>query len=115
MDHIRKLDILRGIAIISVFLVHSQECLYPNYGAVAYNSSHVLDVHDLKSIILNFSPSAFGWSGVNLFLLISGFLLHLGFLSSNKPFRPIDFFSKRFWRIYPPYLLVLLFFCAATN
>lgn len=61
-------------------------------------------------MILNLSPTAYGWVGVQLFLIISGFLIHLGFLSSNGSFNIAAFYSKRFWRIYPPYLIVLLIF-----
>ncbi|HMG82461.1 MAG TPA: acyltransferase, partial [Ferruginibacter sp.] len=46
-----------------------------------------------------------------LFLIISGFLIHLGYLSNKDKFNTKTFYSKRFWRIYPPYLLALLFFC----
>lgn len=68
-------------------------------------------MHGLKSTVLNLLPTAWGWTGVELFFLISGFLIHLGFLNSNKPLNILTFYSKRFWRIYPPYLLALLFFC----
>jgi len=43
--------------------------------------------------------------------LISGFVIHLGFLSGKKELNVSVFYSKRFWRIYPPYLIALLFFC----
>lgn len=55
-------------------------------------------------------PSAFGYSGVELFLVISGFLIHLGFLKSNSNLNLFKFFNKRFWRIYPPYLVALICF-----
>lgn len=69
-------------------------------------------------MLLNLSPAAFGWTGVQLFLLISGLLIHLGYLkglSNGRDFDARTFFSNRFWRIYPPYLLTLLFFCFAVH
>ncbi|MBK8659481.1 MAG: acyltransferase [Bacteroidetes bacterium] len=38
------------------------------------------------------------------------FLIHFIYLQTSGEFKWGAFFSKRFWRIYPPYLLVLLFF-----
>lgn len=108
---IAKINILKGIAILGVFLYHSQLSLFPGSEVKAYNQNNVLDISGVKSFILNFSPVAYGWSGVLLFLLISGFLIHFGFLAAGKKLEILPFYKKRFWRIYPPYLLVLLFFC----
>ena len=58
--------------------------------------------------LIRFSPTAIGWSGVQLFLLISGFLIHGNYLKNKEQFQLGTYVSKRFWRIYPPYLLTLL-------
>lgn len=112
--HLQKIDALRGIAILGVFLFHTQLELFPGQITDTYSNGRLV-VNDLKSILLNFSPVAFGWTGVELFLLISGFLIHLGYLSQPESFKVFTFFSKRFWRIYPPYLFTLVFFCIAGN
>jgi len=112
--HIFKIDILRGIAIIAVFLFHVQLALFPD-GIKKYGTNNFIESVTLESFILNFSPVAFGWSGVQLFLLISGFLIHLGFLYKKEVIEISTFYSKRFWRIYPPYLLILIFFCLPEN
>lgn len=114
-SHILKIDILRGVAILGVFFYHSQLMLYPNFEIKDYSSNGIIITTGFKSILLNFSPSAFGWTGVQLFLIISGFLIHLGYLYNNENIKTSIFYSKRFWRIYPPYLFVLLFFCFSTN
>lgn len=93
---------MRGIAIICVFLFHAQEFLFPKFK---------LGDSTGKTGLLNLLPTAYGWTGVELFLLVSGFVIHLGFLSGNQQFNLSVFYSKRFWRIYPPYLLSLLIFC----
>lgn len=116
--HNDRIDVLRALAIILVFLHHAQICLFPGYHVTGYTGSGTLAVPDVHSAILNFSPAAFGNTGVHLFLLISGFLIHMGTVraeTKGKPFEGGTFFSKRFWRIYPPYLLALLFFCFAVQ
>jgi len=101
-----------------VFLHHAQICLFPNYRISTFNADGLLALRSIKDALLNLSPAAFGWTGVQLFLLISGFLIHLGFLKGEAQGSPLNirtFLSKRFWRIYPPYLLTVLFFCFAVN
>ena len=50
-----------------------------------------------------------GWVGVAIFFVISGFCIHLSYERSRiKSW--VDFFLRRFFRIYPPYLIALLFF-----
>ncbi len=76
-----------------------------------YDKNHLLNVQGFKSAVLNALPTAYGWTGVQLFLLISGFVIHYGFLSGNEKLKVFTFFNKRFWRIYPAYLLALLVYC----
>jgi len=116
--HLDRIDILRALAIILVFLHHAQICLFPGYEVSTFTLDGTRAVLDARSALLNFSPAAFGYTGVQLFLLISGFLIHLGTLNglkNGKAFAIGTFMSKRFWRIYPPYLLVLLFLCFAVQ
>jgi len=107
--HIEKMDSIRGIAIFLVFSFHLYFTLFPNFQVNTYNSNGILEITSLKLFILNFNPIAQGWVGVELFLVISGFLIHYIYLHSQKPLNKTLFFSKRFWRIYPPYIFVLLF------
>ncbi|HEY3404146.1 MAG TPA: acyltransferase [Ohtaekwangia sp.] len=109
-EHLYKVDILRGIAILAVFVFHCQVALYPQYVVESYQAGR-LNVNSVSDFLLYFSPSAFGWTGVELFLLISGFLIHFGYLANPDRFNLRTFYSKRFWRIYPPYFLVLVFLC----
>jgi len=116
--HNDRIDVLRALAIVLVFLHHAQICLFPGYHVTDYAEAGTLAVTDLRSAVLNFSPAAFGYTGVHLFLIISGFLIHMGTVKAEAKGRTFDgrtFFSKRFWRIYPPYLLALLFFCFAVQ
>lgn len=108
--HIDKIDSVRGIAILLVLSYHTLLVLFPGYEAKEYDKNGLLILTGIKAIILNFNPAGQGWIGVELFLVISGFLIHLIHLKNGSKFNLKHFFNKRFWRIYPPYFVVLLFF-----
>lgn len=105
--HFQKIDFLRGIAILTVFQAHFIWYYFPAYaGIVAADSAHPAK----KVLLLNALPRTIGWGGVTIFILVSGFLLHLGYLTNPQRFTLRGFYTRRFWRVYPPYLLVLLVF-----
>jgi len=104
--HIAFLDPIRGAAILSVFLFHA-------FGA----TFHTLDLKWLGTLrdwnvsasFLALLPVTLGWMGVAIFFVVSGFCIHLSHeRSRQKSFKV--FFIRRFFRIYPPYLLALCFF-----
>jgi peptidoglycan/LPS O-acetylase OafA/YrhL len=58
-------------------------------------------------------PVAIGYVGVHLFLVISGFCIHQKLAASTPAGEPMklsfgSYWARRFWRLYPPYLVVLL-------
>lgn len=84
------LDHLRALAITLVFLFH--------YGRLFPHPDWVGEI------------SKFGWTGVDLFFVLSGFLISSQLFSSiarNVSFSYRTFFIKRFFRIIPAYLLVV--------
>ncbi len=103
-------DVLRGIAIIFVFGYHWHQAYFPQ--ALTATNGPVLSFQQatLSNLYATFSPLAYGNLGVQLFLIISGFLIHYSFLGKQEPLNYRQFMLRRFWRIYPTYLLVLLFF-----
>ena len=102
--HIDFLDPIRGIAILLVFLFHS---LTAAFGRDELPwGPWFRDFHVPHSFVALF-PVTFGWAGVAIFFVVSGFCIHLSF--SRQPNWAL-FFRRRFFRIYPPYLAVLLFF-----
>ncbi|HEV8184352.1 MAG TPA: acyltransferase [Chthoniobacterales bacterium] len=105
--HLLRIDVLRAVAILSVFLLH--------WFGQAYGTDH-LNWNGLlrdpasapSTSFIAFFPLSFGWMGVPLFFVISGFCIHASALKNNE-LRVGRFFWRRFWRIYPPYLAALIF------
>ena len=56
-----------------------------------------------------FYPLSFGWLGVCLFFVLSGFCIHSSYLRSAR-FSLSIFYVRRFWRIYVPYAVALVGF-----
>ena len=90
-DHRPALDGVRGIAILTVFLY---DCLKLPGGG-------------LLNFVLR-KASIAGWTGVDLFFVLSGFLI-TGILidSRGKPGYLRSFFARRSLRIFPLYFLAL--------
>jgi peptidoglycan/LPS O-acetylase OafA/YrhL len=93
-----ELDTIRGIAVLGVLLLHAFSWQYAglHFGALA------------RALLVATRP---GWLGVNLFFVLSGFLI-TGILldSREKPHFYRSFYTRRALRILPAYysLLVLL-------
>ena len=121
-SHLQSLDVIRGVAIIMVFFHH---VMFWSHGSakVAWDGWH----RDIAQCLdwWPFLPITVGYFGVAVFFVVSGFCIHLSYAKSvhlagnatptGMPSQqaPIKaFFIKRFWRIYPPYLLTVLIFLA---
>ncbi len=97
-DHIPALDGLRGIAILFVMLFHYVTAC--DFGSDAYVTRKILGV------AVNM------WAGVDLFFVLSGFLI-TGILlrAKDKPGYFTNFYMRRCLRIFPLYYgaLIILF------
>lgn len=104
-NHLLAVDVLRGIAILMVITLHTFTPLYghplPWAGWFRDFSAGPLD-----AVVY---PITYGWGGVSLFFVLSGFCIHLSFLRSPK-FTLKRFFWQRFWRIAPAYFVALVAF-----
>src|SRR4029077_9150703 len=65
-------------------------------------------LHDLF-LFLVFFPFHIGWTALPIFFVVSGFCIHLTYSQQRQPDLR-SFYVRRFFRIYPPYLLALLVF-----
>jgi peptidoglycan/LPS O-acetylase OafA/YrhL len=110
MRHSKRIvtvDVLRGIAITFVMLFHLLEADFGKDHPGFRN--HLLDFDGVTRSWWFFTPFAFGWSGVALFFVISGYVIHRSYLRSGS-FDLFGFALRRFWRIYPAYLVFLIGF-----
>jgi peptidoglycan/LPS O-acetylase OafA/YrhL len=93
---LQGLDHLRTLAIVLVFLFH--------YFILTHGEPGWLPV-----------AAAFGWTGVDLFFVLSGFLIASQLFAQVKAQQAISlkvFFRKRFFRIIPAFLVTVgLYFC----
>jgi len=114
--HIPVLDDCRGIAILLVFLRHA-EVFLPRYFDHALDhpwefASDVfagkVDFPTLLTYVVLF-PGHLGWVALPIFFVVSGFCIHLSYFQSRRPSLKA-FYVRRFFRIYPAYLLALLIF-----
>lgn len=118
-NHLYKMDVLRGIAIIAVFILHCYMVYLGDHLEVHIDTGDFfvkLAGKDWLAIFLTITPFGYGWTGVQLFLIISGYLIHLSYLKSNtEKYDFKKFYLRRFFRIYPPYLVVLVFLAFQYN
>lgn len=100
------MNTIRGLAITAVALIH---CL----GAAFYTDQlpwhGVWRSFEVGRLFLLLTPLTYGWAGVAIFFVVSGFCVHLSHQrSGSKDWT--TYATRRFFRIYPPYLATLLVF-----
>ena len=104
--HLPFLDLFRGIAILAVFLFHSLHAAY-DFTELPWKGLF-RDFEALRSPLVLY-PLTYGHMGVAMFFVVSGFCIHLSHTRSSTHSWG-DFSRKRFFRVYPPYLLAVLVF-----
>jgi len=106
---LRGIDALRGAAALGVVLYHAVE-----------QGKHVLPnnlfQYPLRAVQF---ASSFGYIGVFLFFVISGFCIHLQWAKAQAAGVEPDirfgaFWKRRIRRLYPPYIITLLLFLLLT-
>ncbi len=120
-NEIKELSIIRSLMILCIFITHYYEFFNPGDSAAFGNPSagwpslgerfaqlRPLEYVDWTSIVENIYRylALFGDQGVQIFFLISAFVLTLGFeRKKNGLLTYKEFLSKRFFRIYPAWIL----------
>jgi len=101
------IDQIRGIAILTVFLVHclTVSFIYSGQDDLSW-VGWVRDFNAPKALLILFPINVIS-GGVPIFFAVSGFCIHLSFLR-NPNWR--NFAIRRFFRIYPPYFFAVLLF-----
>jgi len=102
---LRGIDALRGAAALGVVVYHAVD-----QSAKALPHNFLQYPARLAQV-----TSSFGYIGVFLFFVISGFCIHLQWARSkaagvDPEIRFIPFWKRRIRRLYPPYLIALLLF-----
>jgi peptidoglycan/LPS O-acetylase OafA/YrhL len=97
LRHMPGVDLLRGLAILFVIIFHGFSYSAPEF---PWHNSIAAALFHLTS---------FGWTGVNLFFTLSGFLITGNLIdSSDKPNFYARFYTRRALRILPAYFLILV-------
>ena len=108
--HLPFLDGIRGIAILWVFFFH---CLGATFGFDKLPWHGLFRDFDVPNSFLLLLPFSYGYAGVAIFFVVSGFCIHLSHQRSKDKSWAL-FANKRFFRIYPPYLLAIGIFFFVT-
>lgn len=94
--NVRPMEGLRGCAVLLVFLVHYTNLVQP---WIARDAALSVLVESLRIA---------GNSGVDLFFVLSGYLIYGSLVSKYQPFAP--FVGRRLERIYPTFIAVFVMY-----
>jgi exopolysaccharide production protein ExoZ len=95
-DNLRPMEGLRGFAVFMVFLVHFVTLAEPWLPSQSVSSRIAYDIHKI------------GNSGVDLFFVLSGYLIYGSLISREQNFWV--YIRRRIERIYPVFLVVLIIY-----
>jgi exopolysaccharide production protein ExoZ len=94
--NVRPMEGLRGMAVFLVFLTHYVSLMSPRI-----EQGSLLDV-------ISDSIHTMGTSGVDLFFVLSGYLIYASMISRRQDFLP--FMRRRIVRIYPAFIVVFVLY-----
>lgn len=105
--HVESIDVIRGLAALSVALLHIREVSW--IGMRAYWQAHGIDV-SLSSLFAYLTfPFVWGSIGVPIFFVISGYVIHAGSWNKVESLAQArTFWLRRFIRIYPTFIAAML-------
>ena len=109
----RSIDALRGFAALWVFAYHLWNAFFPGYTRQADPREVLpLDADTPLQVLATLPVVGFGYAGIGLFFVLSGFCIHLPQAkrfhcggADGLELRP--FATRRFWRLYPAFFASL--------
>jgi len=104
-ERVPLIDALRGLSCLGILLYHVRVDLWVGWWQI---KSHPEEYSSFEKAMAWLSiPTPFLGYAILLFFLISGFCIHYpNTIETRKP-NWRQYFMRRFWRIYPPYLAAL--------
>ncbi|MEO7169586.1 MAG: acyltransferase [Sphingomonas sp.] len=109
---VHSVDILRALAALAVVLYHARKGF--SIGLQQMIATYGFPIWR-PDILLSYASSifAFGWLGVPVFFVLSGYCIHRGYAmklarAGDTQLAVLSFYKRRFVRIYPVYLGALL-------
>jgi peptidoglycan/LPS O-acetylase OafA/YrhL len=114
MTRLVSVDALRGFAAVWVFAYHLWNVFAPGYSPQGSPKDHVPLAADTPAgVVATYPVFAYGYTGVGLFFVLSGFCIHLPHArrfhkGGDDRLEPRPFFRRRFWRLYPAFAASLL-------
>lgn len=98
--NVRPMEGLRGFAVFLVFMVHYVTLVQPWISA------------NTSLLVLTSALHTIGNTGVDLFFVLSGYLIYGSLIARAQPFT--RFMARRIQRIYPAFLVVFLVYIALS-
>ena len=104
-ERIEVVDLLRGLSCFCVLLYHVRVDLWTGWWNIKFHPQNYSFFEKCTAWLS--IPTPFMGYAILLFFLISGFCIHYPNTRSNA--RPcwLQYLKRRFWRIYPTYLVAV--------
>ena len=118
-SRLANIDALRGLAALWVFAYHLWNVFAPGYSPQGSPADHKPFSDETPvGVIATYPLCAYGYTGVGLFFVLSGFCIHLPqarrfHRAGTDDLHPRPFFRRRFWRLYPAFFASLFLSLAA--
>jgi peptidoglycan/LPS O-acetylase OafA/YrhL len=112
-SRLANIDALRGVAALWVFAYHLWNVFAPGYSPQGSPADHKPFTGETPvGVVATYPPFAYGYTGVGLFFVLSGFCIHLPqarrfHRTGSDDLQPRPFFRRRFWRLYPAFFASL--------
>ncbi len=108
-----NVDALRGVAALWVFAYHLWNVFAPGYSPQGSPADHKPFTDETPvGVVASYPVCAYGYTGVGLFFVLSGFCIHLPqarrfHTKGTDDLQPRPFFSRRLRRLYPAFFASL--------